>query len=329
MVILSSEAVWQLTKKRFLELLDEGKIAKKERTLNFYAPSFMYYKSDYYKSKPNQFPTISITGSSCSLNCKHCEGKILETMQPATTPDKLYQVCQRLKKKGAIGCLVSGGSQINGSVPLKDFIPTLERIKRDMDLNIHVHTGIIDVPTAKALKHSGVDAALIDIVGSDETIKNILNLNATAEDYATSLRNLHESGIPFIPHVIVGLHDGLMKGEFQALKMIAPHDPPALVIIAFMPVRGTSMAATKPPQPVDIARVIATARVMFPKTPLALGCMRPKGRHRSESDILAIKAGVSAIAFPHQEGVEYATSEGYKVNFSSYCCSEIYKDLKA
>jgi uncharacterized radical SAM superfamily protein len=34
--------------------------------------------------------------------------------------------------------------------------------------------------------------------------------------------------------------------------------------------------------------------------------MRPKGKHRAETDTLAIKAGVDAIAFPAEEAIEYA-----------------------
>jgi uncharacterized radical SAM superfamily protein len=328
MVTLSSEAVWQFNTRQLLELLDSGKLTQKEKRLKFYAPSFTYYKTNYYRSKPNLFPTISITGNNCALNCKHCEGKILETMQSAATPVELFQTCNKLKQKGAIGCLISGGSQANGSVPLKQFIPILEKIKRELNLTIHVHTGITDYLTSKGLKDSGVDAALIDIIGSDETIKNILNLKAKVRDYKASLKHLEESGIPFIPHVIVGLHYGRLKGEFQALEMISPHNPSALVIIAFMPVRKTIMANTKPAQPIDIARVIVAARLMLPETPLALGCMRPKGRHASETDILAIKAGVSAIAFPSQEAIEYAKNQEYIIDFSSVCCSQIYKDAK-
>jgi hypothetical protein len=97
-------------------------------------------------------------------------------------------------------------------------------------------------------------------------------------------------------------------------------------VIAFMPIHGTAMANAKPPQPAEIARVAATARLMFPETPLVLGCMRPKGKHRAETDVLALKAGVDAIAFPSEEAVKYAEAQGYAFSFSSYCCAQIYMD---
>jgi len=287
----------------------------------------MYYKTSYYCSSQNDFPTISVTGKGCALNCKHCGGKVLETMYPATEPQKLFDLCTQLKRKGASGCLISGGCLPNGSVPLEKFVDTIEKIKRELGLTVFVHTGIVDFDNAKKLGNAGVDATLIDIIGSDETIREIYNLNVTVKDYENSLKALHEVGIVFVPHVIVGLHYGKLKGEFHALKTISQYKPSALVMIAFMPIHKTEMETVAPPKPADIAKVITAARLMFPQTPLVLGCMRPKGKHREETDILAIKAGVNAIAFPSEEAIKFAKNQGYSVSFSSFCCSQIYLDI--
>jgi hypothetical protein len=137
---------------------------------------------------------------------------------------------------------------------------------------------------------------------------------------------MKKAGLNTVPHVIVGLHDGQLKGELAALKTIASAGPSALVVIAFMPIHGTAMAKVRPPQPTDIAKVTATARLMFPETPLVLGCVRPKGKHRAETDILALNAGADGIAFPSEEAIEYAKQHGYTTSFSSHCCAQIYVD---
>lgn len=191
----------------------------------------------------------------------------------------------------------------DGSVPLKKFVDVIGRVKRELGLTVFVHTGIINFDTAVALKKAGVDAALIDVIGSDETIREIYNLNVNVEDYRSSLKALDKAQIPFVPHVIVGLHYGKLKGELKALEMIAETKPSALVIIAFMPIHKTEMATVEPPKPLEIARVLLAARLMFPRVPLVLGCMRPKGKHRVETDTLALKAGADAIAFPAEEAI--------------------------
>ena len=323
---LSPEAVWKSNQKELKSLLDSGEFTPKHRQIRFYAPSFTYYKTKYYNSSPNAFPTISVTGTSCALNCKHCEGKVLETMHSAISPTELFELCSKLKQGGAQGCLVSGGCLPDGSVPLDGFVDAFGRIKWELGLTVFVHTGIISFETAVALKEAHVDAALIDVIGSKETIKKVYNLNISPQNYADSLKALDKSKINFVPHVIVGLNDGKLDGEFDALKMISKVAPSALVIIAFMPLHGTNMAKTPPPKPVDIAKVTLVARQMFPKTPLILGCMRPKGATRNETDVLALKAGVDAIAFPSEEAVKYAESQGATVSFSSYCCAQMYMD---
>jgi len=307
-----------LARARMVSLKNFGK------KIFFYAPSFMYYKTSYYQSRPNLFPTISITGSACSLKCKHCYGKVLRTMYPATTPEKLLELCGKLKAEGAIGCLISGGCLPDGSLPLDRFVDVIATIKRKFGLAVAVHTGIINFEIAKRLKEAGVDSALLDIIGSDETVKEIYNLNVSTKEFDDSLKALHDAGLAVVPHVLVGLHYGKLKGEINALRMISKYSPSALIIIAFMPIRGTPMENVKPPSPLDIAKIIVIARLMFPNVPLALGCMRPKGKHRIETDILAIRAGVNAIAFPTEEAIMEAERLGYQFCFSSLCCSQVY-----
>ncbi|MGD8505306.1 MAG: radical SAM protein [Candidatus Bathyarchaeota archaeon] len=298
------------------------------KRIRFYAPSFMYYKTGHFRSSPVAFPSISITGRSCALKCKHCGGKVLNTMVPAVTPEQLVTLCRQLKQKGAIGCLISGGCLPDGSVPLDRFIDAIAKVKRDLDLTIVVHTGVVELSMAKRLKEAGIDAALIDIIGSDETIKEIYQLNVEVQDFDRSLKALHESEISFVPHVLVGLHYGKLKGEFRALQMISKYNPSAVIVIALMSIHGTPMENVSPPSSADIAKVLAMARVMMPDIPLVLGCMRPKGRDKEKIDVLAVEAGVNAIAFPAEEAVKQAESLGLEISFSSLCCSQIYEDTQ-
>jgi lipoyl synthase len=324
----TAQTIWNLTPTELHTLLDSGKLKPQSSTIRFYAPSFTYYKTKHFCSQTKDFPTISVTGNSCALNCKHCGGKVLQTMHPALSPEALLELGIKLKHNGAKGVLISGGCLSDGSVPLDDFAPILERFKRELGLTVFVHTGIIRGEGAFLLKKAGVDAALIDVIGSEETVHEIFNLKVDVRDYVDSLKALSEAKLNVVPHVIVGLNNGQLDGELHALQIIKETlAPQALVIIAFMPIKGTEMAQTPPPKPLDIAKVAATARQMFPQTPLVLGCMRPKGKLRAETDVLALKAGVDAVAFPSEEAIEYAKTKGYRTVFSSYCCAQMYLDF--
>jgi len=319
-------------KKTFQEIIEKARMTSQAhfgKNIRFYAPSFIYYKTNYYRSSPTAFPSISITGSSCSLKCKHCSGVVLNTMYPARTPRELVGLCRNLKSKGAVGCLISGGCRPDGSVPVEKFVDAIAEVKQELGLTLVVHTGVVSKYIAGQLKKAGIDAALIDVIGSNETIKEIYNLNVTVADYEKSLRILYEANIPTVPHVLVGLHYGELKGELRALEMISNYRSSGVIIIAFMPIHGTPMEKIAPPTPSAISKVIVAAKLMMPSTPLVLGCMRPKGTHRRQTDVLAVKAGVNAIAFPAEEAIKLAESLSYNISFSSLCCSQIYVDLKS
>ena len=328
MTSLDAETIWRMPKNQLVSLIENGAIPSRTGKIRFYAPSFVYYKTKYFHSSHDAFPSISITGSSCGLKCKHCDGKVLDTMVPSLTPEGLFDLCAKLKNNGAVGCLISGGCLPDGSVPIDKFIDAIAQIKKELGLTVVVHTGVINFSTAKQLKAAGVDAALIDIIGSDETIREIYHLDVRVEDYDRSLRAFHESGIPFVPHVLVGLHYGELKGELEALKMIAKYSPSAVITIAFMPIRGTPMENVSPPEPEDIIKILASARLLMPETPIVLGCMRPKGEHRKRTDMLAVKAGVNAIAFPVEEAIQLAESLNLEISFSPLCCSQIFEAIK-
>jgi hypothetical protein len=324
----NAETIWQTPKKELVSLIENGAFPNITGKIQFYAPSFVYYKNKYFHSSHDSFPSISITGSSCALKCQHCNGKVLDTMVSAPSPEELFNICTKLKQNGAAGCLISGGCLPDGSVPLNSFIDVIAMIKKNLNLTVIVHTGVIDFSTAKQLKNIGVDAALIDIIGSDETIHKVYNLDVKVEDYDRSLKAFHDAGIPFVPHVLTGLHYGELKGEFEALKIIAKYSPSAVITIAFMPIRGTPMEKVLPPEPEDIAKILVTSKLLMPNTPTVLGCMRPKGEHRKRTDLLAIRAGVNGIAFPVEEAIQLAESLNLEISFSSLCCSQIFEDTQ-
>ncbi|MCL1965891.1 MAG: hypothetical protein FWF66_02010 [Candidatus Bathyarchaeota archaeon] len=326
---LSVESIWSLDPQSFVELLDSNVFMQKNRNVHFYTPNFTCTKNSSIDAPQETFPSISITGTKCALKCKHCKGHLLNTMYPATTPDDLFKLCCKLQQDHqAVGCLISGGCLPNGTVPLKPFITTIAKIRHKLNFTVFIHTGLIDIETATLLKQTdAADAILIDIIGSQEIINNIYQLNATVQDYAKTLEILQRTKLNFVPHITVGLNNGVLDGEYNALQMISKTKPSAIVIIALTPISKTDMEKTRPPQPYDIARVIATARTIMPKTPIILGCMRPKNRQctttTATTDVLALKAGVNAIAFPDRATINYAKTHGWITTFSPYCCAKI------
>jgi uncharacterized radical SAM superfamily protein len=296
------------------------------REIIFYEPSFASGKGGGGGPR-HPFPSISITGTRCALNCKHCGGRILRTMIPAESPGELLAICEGIREKGGIGCLISGGCDRRGSVPLAGFLGAISKAKRDLGLKVVVHTGIVGEEVAEGLGRAGIDAALIDIIGSDRAIREVYGLDASPSDYERSMRALRGHGVPVVPHILAGIQYGRLDGELRALEIASKCDPQALVFIVLTPIRGTPMEPVAPPSPREVAELISVARSALPDAPLALGCVRPKGSYRAQLDALAVEAGVNAIAFPSKSAIGSAESMGIGVRFSKTCCSLVHEDL--
>jgi len=294
----------------------------------FYAPGMVHFDTYFHKAvNPFRFPALSITGRMCHLNCEHCKGKLLENMIPIKNPDDLLKVCLKIKKHGGKGCLISGGSIKDGSVPLMKFIPAIKRVKEELGLRVVIHTGLISPKMAEALATVDVDGVMLDIIGSNETIRKVYHLDRSVEDFEYSLILLEQNGIPTIPHIVVGLHFGKLKGEKEALKIVARRRIAALVIVVFMPLRGTPMENIDPPSPIVVSKVMLAARFLMPNTPLLLGCACPRGPYKASVDVLSIRAGVNGIAYPSEEAYNLATKLGLKVKIYDECCSLLWKEI--
>jgi hypothetical protein len=266
-----------------------------------------------------KYSAISITGSRCDLMCDHCQGKLLESMIPAADPAALFETCLALAQKGDCGVLISGGCNRDGCLPWEPFLPAISAVKEKTRLFISVHAGFIREKDAAGLKQAGVDQALVDVVGDDETLQRIYHVPFGVERIVAGLDALQKAGLPVVPHIVCGLDYGRMRGEQQALDIVARFAIEQVVILSLMGIPGTPVQRVSPPRAEEVAGLIAMARLRMPRTPISLGCARPRGNDRL--DVLAIDAGVSRMALPSDAAIERAQAYGLDIRYQKSCCS--------
>lgn len=290
--------------------------------IRFHAPGLKRYSTSEYTSHDTaEFVSISVTGSSCALSCDHCRMQVLRGMSDLTAFDgSLYELCARLAERGARGVLISGGSDASGRVPLLQHVPDLVRVRRELGLLIRVHPGLPDEPTCAGLGEVEIDGAMVDIIGHEDTIRDVYHMDARPQDYDDVLSHLERYAVPTVPHIILGLHFGRMLGEERALEIVAAHPPKLLVLVVLMPLGGTAMAGVTPPPLEEIGAFFNAARAALPNTPVMLGCARPLGEMKLEIDRLAVDAGLNGIAYPADGIVAYAEDRGLEPTFVNACC---------
>jgi len=289
------------------------------RTVLFAAPGFKYYDNEFFHNEQERFASISVTGKTCALNCKHCGGKLLETMLDCRDPGELAAMGRRLRENGCEGILVSGGADASGAVPLLPFMDSIARLK-GMGFKVLVHTGLASDEVLAGLSRAGVDQLMVDIIGSNETVREVYHLDKTTDDYLDFMRRCRAHGLELAPHLVLGLHFGKILGELEALRMITAMRPKRIVIVVLCPKRGTEMEQVAPPDAADCGRIIALARTANPTAYLSLGCARPAGNRAALIEQFALNAGVNAIAFPCEETIELAKEMGLKARYSNMCC---------
>lgn len=268
-----------------------------------------------------RYRAISITGDKCDMNCSHCKGTLLRSMEHALSPDDLKHQGQAAVARGDHGILVTGGCDQQGRLPWDQFIPAIRELKEQTDLKITVHAGQADLETARALKDAGVDQALVDVIGDDDTARDVYHLPNGIESIRRTLDSLAKADLEIVPHIIFGIHYGRQRGEMAALKMLQEYPLNKYVVVVIVPTRGTDMAQIQPPPPEEVALFIARARLQMPDPQASLGCARPRGIYRKTVDMLAVRAGINSIAVPSHKALEEAEQKGLEIVYEETCCS--------
>jgi uncharacterized radical SAM superfamily protein len=291
--------------------------------VRFHVPSFkVYSSSEIAACATAPWPAVSITGGECKLSCDHCKAKILEPMIPARTPAQLWRIANEQIERGAQGMLLTGGSNHRNEVDYAAFFSTLGRIKDAFPgFRIALHTALTDADGARSMEQAGVDTAMLDVIGAQDTITQVYHLKRSVDDFERTLEALVETRMHVVPHIVLGLHYGRLLGEWNALEIVQRHRPDALVLVAAMPFYAPAARPFATPNAHEVGRFFLDARAALPGLPLLLGCARPPGRSRTLIDAYAVMAGLDAVAHPAEGVVELALRLGRRGKVFSSCCS--------
>lgn len=293
------------------------------RAIRFSTPTFKAYSScDLEGCGKNSFPAFSVTAGGCALMCDHCRAKILEPMIPATSPEMLERkVRDMIATQDLQGFLLSGGSTRRNEIRYERYYPVIERLKREHpQLKIAIHSALLDGPRARSMAAAGVDTAMMDVIGSQDTIREVYHLERPVADFESTLAALCATPMEVVPHIVIGLHYGRILGEPAALDIVSRHRIHSLVLVVIMPfyARPGSFAT---PDTADVGRIFLEARSAIPDRQVLLGCARPPGMHRRVTDAYAVMAGLDGIAFPADGALGVAHAIGRPAAQEHACCS--------
>jgi uncharacterized radical SAM superfamily protein len=162
-----------------------------------------------------------------------------------------------------------------------------------------------------------VDKVSFDLVYDDDTIKNVLRLDASKEEYMDTIMKLKERGVVVVPHILAGLNRGKISWEFEAVKEISGLGSEETVLIILIPTKGTEFQDIDSPDNASILDLAGQMRKEL-NGRVVLGCMRPKGTKDLEIELL--KMGFDGIVLPSRRTAKWIEQQGWKVTRMNKCC---------
>ncbi|MBI3026843.1 biotin synthase BioB [Candidatus Woesearchaeota archaeon] len=240
---------------------------------------------------------LSIKTGACSEDCAYCPqaarystGIKIESLLPI---EKVVESAKNAKLNGSTRfCMGAAWREIKDN---DDFENVLEMVKAVNDLGMEVccTLGMLTESQARRLKEAGLYAYNHNIDTSEEFYERIITTR-TFQDRLRTLENVRKAGITVCCGGIIGMGESV-KDRIKMLLTLSylhPH-PESVPINALVPIKGTPLGNRGIIQVWEMVRMIATARIMLPKSMVRLSAGRLQ--MSKEAQALCFLAGANSI----------------------------------
>ena len=177
--------------------------------------------------------------------------------------------------------------------PQFDRILEMVRGIRDLGLEVCCTLGMLTAEQAKRLAQAGLTAYNHNLDTSAEFYSQIISTRSY-EDRLETISHVRDAGVTVCCGGIIGMGESIEDrlSLLQTLASLKPH-PESVPINALVRVEGTPMADRPPVDPIEMTRMIATTRVVLPKSMVRLSAGRTE--MSIETQALCFTAGANSI----------------------------------
>ena len=221
---------------------------------------------------------LSIKTGGCSEDCAYCpQAARYNTgvdVQALMQKDEVLAYAQKAKEAGSTRfCMGAAWREVRDN---RDFDRVLDMVKgvNEMGMEVCCTLGMLTEHQAQKLAEAGLYAYNHNLDTSKEHYEEIITTR-TYDDRLQTLDNVRKAGVSVCCGGIIGL------GETHAdrIKMLhtlatMPEHPESVPINALVPIAGTPLEHNTKVDIWDMVRMIATARILMPKTMVRLSAGR-------------------------------------------------------
>ena len=221
---------------------------------------------------------FSVKTGGCEENCSYCSQSIYSASEIKSHPqfqvEEVLARAQIAKNEGAERfCMGWAWREIRDG---KYFDAMLQMIigVRDLGMEACVTAGMLTEEQATRLAEAGLTAYNHNLDTSPEFYKNIITTR-TYQDRLDTIKRVRNAGINVCCGGIIGLgeNNGDRASLLKVLSNMNPH-PESVPINSLVAIEGTGLEDNEEINSVEMIRMIATARILMPKSKIRLSAGR-------------------------------------------------------
>jgi biotin synthase len=242
---------------------------------------------------------LSVKTGGCPEDCAYCpQAARYHTgvqAEPLMQTEEVLGAARTARQAGATRfCMGAAWREVKDG-PQFDRVLEMVRGVRELGLETCCTLGMLTADQARKLKEAGLHAYNHNLDTSREKYGDIITTRAYDERLQT-LRNVRAAGITVCCGGIIGMGESIedrcaMLAELAAMD---PH-PESVPINMLVRVHGTPLAERPPVNTIEMVRMIATARILMPRSMVRLSAGRMQ--MSEEAQLLCILAGANSIFF--------------------------------
>lgn len=221
---------------------------------------------------------LSIKTGGCPEDCAYCpQAARFHTdleVQALMSVDQVTDAAQKAKAAGASRlCMGAAWREVRDN---RDFDRVIDMVKsvNSLDMEVCCTLGMLTESQAQRLADAGLYAYNHNLDTSEDDYKRIITTR-TYDDRLKTIDNARKAKLTVCSGGIIGLGETIQDriSMLKTLSNMVRH-PESVPINALVPVKGTPLA-DQPRVPIwDMIRMIATARIIMPKTVVRLSAGR-------------------------------------------------------
>ena len=240
---------------------------------------------------------ISIKTGACPEDCSYCAQSSRYSTgvgaEKLMDKEKVLEIAGRAREAGVSRvCLGAAWRSVRDGEQF-DRVLDMVRSVTDLGLEVCCTLGMLDERQAKRLEEAGLYAYNHNVDSSAEFYETIITTRTYADRLET-LANVRKTGMTMCSGGIIGLGEKIVDRleMLRTLTAIRPH-PESVPINVLSKVAGTPLES-QPDVPVwDVVRMIATTRIVMPRSDVRLTAGRAKLDPTAQA--LCFLAGANSI----------------------------------